>query len=112
MPRIQRNNLNPRHKAVQLNKKGGYYLLEYCINKGQLLNREIKEDRLIGGDVYVTILHLGYYINGYFAYIDIELNINNGFHPQVALCWDNETLLQEARFNHYGHGISIDNTDI
>ena len=112
MIKIKRDYLNPRHKAVQLNKKGGWYLLEYCINKGKLLNREIKKDKLIGLDVYVTLLHLGYYINGYYVYIDIQLNINNGFNPQVALYWNDETTLQECRFNHYGHGINIDDEDI
>lgn len=107
--KIKRNGLNPRHKAVYLNKKGGWYLLEYCINKGQLLNREIKEDRLIGTEIYITFLHLEYYINGYYAYIDIKLNVNNGFHPESSLYWNDERTLQECRFNHYGHGISIDN---
>lgn len=110
--KIKRDILNPRHKAVQLNKKGGYYLLEYCINKGQLLNREIKKDKIIGTNIYVTILHISYYINGYYAYIDIQLNINNGFHPESAIYWNDKRTLQECRINHYGHGISIDSTNI
>jgi hypothetical protein len=112
MIKIKRDKLNPRHKAVQLNKKGGWYLLEYCINKGKLLNREIKKDKLIGKEIYVTLLHLGYYINGYYAYIDIELNTNNGFHLESAIYWNDKKTLQECRFNHYGHGISIDDKDI
>ena len=110
--KINRDYLNSKHKAVQLNKKGGWYLLEYCINKGQLLKREIKEERLIGTEIYVTLLHLGYYINGYYAYIDIKLNINNGFNPESAKYWSDEATLQECRFNHYGHGVSIDDKDI
>ena len=105
---IKRDNLNPHHKAVWLNKKGGWYLLEYCINKGNLLKREIRNDKLIGAEIYVTILHLEYYINGYYAYVDIKLNTNNGFHPESAIYWDDETTLKECRFNHYGHGISIE----
>ena len=110
MPHIKRDWLNPRHKAVQLNKKGGFYLLEYCMNKGQLLDKFITSDKLIGSEIYVTLLHIEYYINGYYAYIDIKLNTNNGFNPQSAVYWDDDETLRECRFNHYGHGISIKNS--
>lgn len=108
MCEIKQNFLNPRHKAVYLNNKGGVYLLEYCINKGHLLNKEIIQEKIIGAEIYVTLLHITYLINGYYVYIDIKLNINNGFNSQSALYWKDEEILKECRFNCYGHGISIE----
>ena len=108
MCKVKQNFLNPRHKAVYLNKKGGFYLLEYCINKGHLLNREIIQEKLIGSEIYVTLLHITYSINGYYAYIDIKLNTNNGFHPESSIYWNDDRTLRECYFNCYGHGISIE----
>lgn len=108
MCKNKQNFLNPRHKAVYLNKKGGFYLLEYCINKGHLLNREIIQEKLIDAEIYVTLLHITYSINGYYVYIDIKLNTNNGFHPESSIYWNDDQTLRECRFNCYGHGISIE----
>lgn len=61
--------LNPRHKAVYLNKKGGDYLFFYCVRKGKELKREFVKN----SDLTESFLRLTFEINGYFAYTDLTV---------------------------------------
>ena len=111
MENIKRTGLNNRHKIVRLIHKGqNVQALEYCLQKGQLLNKQI-----IQKDYYtaffenkiIDVLHLEFYINGYYVYFEIRINIQNGLNPQSALYWNDELLLNEIRHNHYSSCISI-----
>ena len=112
MENIKRTCLNNRHKIVRLIQKNqNVQALEYCLQKGQLLNKQI-----IQKDYYYTsfskkknidVLHLEFYINGYYVYFEIRINIQNGLNPQSALYWNDELLLNEIRHNHYSSCISI-----
>ena len=112
MKNIKRTVLNNRHKIVRLIHKGqNVQALEYCLQKGQLLNKQI-----IQKDYYYTaffekktidVLHLEFYINGYYVYFEISLNTQNGLNPQSALYWNDELLINEIRHHHYSSCISI-----
>lgn len=112
MENIKRTGLNNRHKIVRLIHKGqNVQALEYCLQKGHLLDRKIIQRN----DYYtsfskkknIDVLHLEFYINGYYVYFEIRINIQNGLNPQSALYWNDELLLNEIRHNHYSSCISI-----
>lgn len=75
--------LNPRHKAVYLNKKGGDYLFFYCINKGKELERKIIQKNS------QNYLQLNFEINGYYVYILFNVPEIN---KDAALYWSYELL--------------------
>ena len=112
MENIKRIGLNKRHKIVRLIQKNqNVQALEYCLQKGQLLNKQI-----IQKDYYYTssfekktidVFHLEFYINGYYVYFEISLNTQNGGNPQSVLCWSDELLLNAIRHHHYSSCISI-----
>lgn len=80
----KRTRLNPKHKAVYLNKKNsGDELFFYCINKGKEIKREIiqKDSQ--------TYLHLVFEINGYYSFIDFLVPEIN---KPTALYWSHEIL--------------------
>ena len=109
MENITRTKLNNRHKIVYLTHNGKrVQAFEYCLEKGQLLGRQIiKENSLNPILGTVDVLHLDFYINGYYAYFEIWLHTDNGFNPQSALYWDNNTLLQNMKQSHWRNGVSI-----
>ena len=111
MENIKRTCLNNRHKIVRLIHKGqNVQALEYCLQKGQLLNKQI-----IQQDYYtasfekktIDVLHLEFYINGYYVYFEIRLETQNGLNPQSSLYWNNDLLLNAIRHHHYSSCISI-----
>lgn len=114
MENIKRICLSNRHKIVRLIQNGqNVQALEYCLQKGQLLDRKIIQRN----DYYtffskkknIDVLHLEFYINGYYVYFEIRINIQNGLNPQSSLYWNDELLLNEIRQNHYSSYISINN---
>ena len=112
MKTIKRTGLNNRHKIVRLIHKGqNVQALEYCLQKGHLINKEIiqKNDfyTTFFKDKTIDVLHLDFYINGYYVYFEIRLNTQNGLDPKSALYWNNELLLNAIRHYHYSSYISI-----
>ena len=112
MENIKRIGLNNRHKIVRLIHKGqNVQALEYCLQKGRLLDRKIIQRN----DYYTTffekktidVLHLEFYINGYYVYFEMSLNTQNGLNPQSSLCWNGKLLLNAIRHDHYCSCISI-----
>ena len=112
MENIKRTGLNNRHKIVRLIHKGqNVQALEYCLQKGRLLDRKIIQRN----DYYTTffekktidVLHLEFYINGYYVYFEMSLNTQNGLNPQSSLCWNGKLLLNAIRHDHYCSCISI-----
>ena len=112
MENIKRICLSKKHKIVRLIQNVQIVqALEYCLQKGHLLDRKIIQRN----DYYTTffenktidVLHLEFYINGYYVYFEIRINIQNGLNPQSALYWNDELLLNEIRHNHYSSCISI-----
>ena len=112
MENIKRICLNKRHKIVRLIQKNqNVQALEYCLQKGNLLDRKIIQRN----DYYtafskketIDVLHLEFYINGYYVYFEIRINIQNGLNPQSALYWNDELLLNAIRHHHYSSCISI-----
>ena len=113
MENIKRTGLNNRHKIVRLIHKSQHVqALEYCFQKGQLLNKQIIQKNYYTAffeNKNIDVLHLEFYINGYYVYFEIRINIQNGLNPQSALYWNDELLLNEIRHNHYSSCISINN---
>ena len=114
MENIKRKCLSKKHKIVRLIQNGqNVQALEYCLQKGHLLDRKIIQRN----DYYtafskkktIDVLHLEFYINGYYVYFEIRINIQNGLNPQSALYWNDELFLNEIRHNHYSSCISINN---
>lgn len=112
MENIKRIGLNNRHKIVRLIHKGqNVQALEYCLQKGRLLDRKIIQRN----DYYTTffekktidVLHLEFYINGYYVYFEMSLNTQNGLNPQSSLYWNGKLLLNAIRHDHYCSCISI-----
>ena len=112
MENIKRIGLNNRHKIVRLIHKGqNVQALEYCLQKGHLLDRKIIQRN----DYYtafskkktIDVLHLEFYINGYYVYFEMSLNTQNGLNPQSSLYWNNKLLLNAIRHDHYCSCISI-----
>ena len=112
MENIKRIGLNNRHKIVRLIHKGqNVQALEYCLQKGRLLDRKIIQRN----DYYTTffekktidVLHLEFYINGYYVYFEMSLNTQNGLNPQSSLYWNDKLLLNAIRHDHYCSCISI-----
>lgn len=112
MENIKRICLSKKHKIVRLIQNGqNVQALEYCLQKGHLLDRKIIQRN----DYYTTffekknidVLHLEFYINGYYVYFEIRINIQNGLNPKSALYWTDELLLNAIRQYHYSSYISI-----
>ena len=112
MENIKRTGLNNRHKIVRLIHKGqNVQALEYCLQKGHLLNKQIIQKYYYYTTSFkketIDVLHLEFYINGYYVYFEMSLNTQNGLNPQSALCWSDELLLNAIRHHHYSSCISI-----
>ena len=112
MKTIKRTGLNNRHKIVRLINKGqNVQALEYCLQKGRLLNKQIIQKYYYYTTSFkketIDILRLEFYINGYYVYFEISLNTQNGGNPQSVLCWSDELLLNAIRHHHYSSCISI-----
>ena len=111
MENIKRTGLNNRHKIVRLIQKNqNVQALEYCFQKGQLLNKQIIQKNYYTASFKketIDILRLEFYINGYYVYFEISLNTQNGGNPQSVLCWSDELLLNAIRHHHYSSCISI-----
>ena len=71
-----RTYLNPKHKAVQLNKKDGRLFFFYCISKGKETNRYYSKDNF----EHENYFRLCFSINGYFAFVEFL----NPFHISVS----------------------------
>ena len=97
--------LNPKHKAVYLNKKGGDYLFFYCVNKGKEIKREFIKD----SDLNEELLRVSFEINGYFTYVDLTIEDIN---PKKSISWTLEKL-EDYVCNNFlsvkAWGISIEN---
>lgn len=96
--------LNPRHKAVYLNKKGGDYLFFYCIDKGKEIKREFIKDSLTSEN----LLRISFKINGYFAFVDITVEDVN---PKNSIEWSLkkiEDYIYDNFLSVKAWGISID----
>lgn len=104
---IERKELNHKHKIVYLFDKGEHVkALEYCFNKGKLLDKYIMTSTIFS-DLKSEVLRLEFYINGYFSYFEISLNTKNGLNPNAALYWDNNMVITQLKHNHWNNGISI-----
>ena len=68
-----RTYLNPRHKAVQLNKKDGRLFFFYCVDKGKETNRYYSKDNF----EHENYFRLCFSINGYFAFVELEDEYTN-----------------------------------
>ena len=97
--------LNPRHKAVYLNKKGGDYLFFYCVRKGKEFKREFIKD----SHTSEKRLRISFEINGYFAFVDLSVEDVN---PKKSIEWKLEKL-EDYVYNNFlsvkSWGISINN---
>lgn len=114
MENIKRTCLNNRHKIVRLIHKSQHVqALEYCLQKGHLLNKEIIQKDYYYAAFFekktIDVLHLEFYINGYYVYFEIRLETQNGLNPQSSLYWNNDLLLNAIRQYHYSSCISINN---
>lgn len=114
MENIKRTGLNNRHKIVRLIHKSQHVqALEYCLQKGHLLNKEIIQKDYYYAAFFenktIDVLHLDFYINGYYVYFEIRLETQNGLNPQSSLYWNNDLLLNAIRQYHYSSCISINN---
>lgn len=113
MENIKRICLSKKHKIVRLIQNGqNVQSLEYCLQKGHLLDRKIiqrNDYTAFFEKKNIDVLHLEFYINGYYVYFEIRINIQNGLNPKSALYWNDELLLNEIRHNHYSSCISINN---
>lgn len=112
MENIKRTSLNNRHKIVRLIHKSQHVqALEYCLQKGHLLNKEIIQKDYYYAAFFekktIDVLHLEFYINGYYVYFEIRLETQNGLNPQSSLYWNNDLLLNAIRQYHYSSCISI-----
>ena len=111
MENIKRTGLNNRHKIVRLIHKGqNVQALEYCLQKGHLLDRKIIQKNYYTAffeKKIIDVLHLEFYINGYYVYFEMSLNTQNGLNPQSALYWNDKLLLNAIRHDHYCSCISI-----
>lgn len=112
MENIKRIGLNKRHKIVRLIQNcQNVQALKYCLQKGHFLDRKIIQRN----DYYtsfskkktIDVLHLEFYINGYYVYFEIRLETQNGLNPQSSLYWNNDLLLNAIRQYHYSSYISI-----
>lgn len=96
-----RTYLNPRHKAVQLNKKDGRLFFFYCVDKGKETNRYYSKDNF----EHKKYFRVCFSVNGYFAFFELEENFTN---PNWAL-----EKIKEYVNNHFyaikSWGISVDN---
>lgn len=109
MENITRTKLNNRHKIVYLTHNGKHVqAFEYCLEKGHLLDKQILKTKPYNPILdTVDVLHLDFYINGYYAYFEILLRTDNGFNSQSALYWNNDMLLKAMRQDHWSNGVSI-----
>ena len=112
MENIKRTGLNNRHKIVRLIHKSQHVqALEYCLQKGHLLDRKIIQRNYYYTAFFekktIDVLHLEFYINGYYVYFEMSLNTQNGLNPQSSLYWNDELLLNAIRHNHYSSCISV-----
>ena len=112
MENIKRICLNNRHKIVRLIHKGqNVQALEYCLQKGRLLDRKIIQKNYYYTAFFekktIDVLHLEFYINGYYVYFEMSLNTQNGFNPQSSLYLNYKLLLNAIRHDHYCSCISI-----
>lgn len=107
---IKRGYLNNRHKVVWLQKKNRYDFLMYLIKKGIETGRCIQPKTHIGlpwNHSTYSVLHLQYYCNGYYCYVDILVNDKE---KEFAVKWDNEQIIRTIKNNFHiidGSGISI-----
>ena len=114
MENIKRTGLNNRHKIVRLIQNCQHVqALEYCLQKGHLLNKKIIQKDYYYAAFFekktIDVLHLEFYINGYYVYFEIRLETQNGLNPQSSLYWNNDLLLNAIRQYHYSSCISINN---
>ena len=96
-----RTYLNPKHKAVQLNKKDGRLFFFYCISKGKETNRYYSKDNF----EHENYFRLCFSINGYFAFVELKADAINPNWALEKIC--------EYVSNHFyainSWGISIKN---
>ena len=112
MENIKRICLSKKHKIVRLIQNcQNVQALEYCLQKGHLLNKEIIQKDYFYAAFFekktIDVLHLEFYINGYYVYFEIRLETQNGLNPQSSLYWNNDLLLNAIRQYHYSSYISI-----
>jgi hypothetical protein len=118
MKNIIRTFLNPRHKAVQLNKKRGDYLFYYCTAKGTLLTKELITTTIYNSNPIIrenethTYLRCRFRINGYYAYFDLSIEDIN---IKKSLEWSLEKL-ENYVYNNFlsihGWGLSVSENNI
>ena len=102
---VERTFLNPRHKAVYLNKKGGDYLFFYCVKKGEEIKREFIYDSFNSEH----LLRISFKINGYFAFIDITVEDINS---KKSIDWELEKIenyIYDNFLSVKSWGLSIEN---